>query len=80
MSAGTLIFLVLIGGALFAMFAMHRGGGSHGMGMGCGGHSHRSPEEHQHGHGSYDGEQTPSGTGDHPQGGQPAGTSRHRGC
>lgn len=49
MSAGTLIFLLLIGGGLFAMFSMHRGGShSHGMGGGCGGghgHTHGSSEE-----------------------------------
>ncbi len=43
MSIGTLIFLLFIGGSLFAMVAMHRGG-SHGMGMGmgCGGGHRRS--------------------------------------
>ena len=47
MSAGTLIFLLLIGGALFAMFAMHRGGAG-GTGTGCGGHGGGSPQGRQH--------------------------------
>ena len=81
MSAGTLIFLVLIGGALFAMFAMHRGSGSHGtgMGMGCGGHSYGSSEEHQHAHGTPDSDRPGDDTGDRPQTSQPA-RARHRGC
>ena len=50
MDAGSLIVLLLVGGGLFAMFAMHRGGGhSHGAGGGCGGghgHAHGpSPEQ-----------------------------------
>lgn len=44
MSIGTLFFLIVIGGSLFAMFAMHRGG--HGMGMGCGG-SHGPADDHR---------------------------------
>jgi len=53
MSAGTVIFLLLIAGSVVAMVAMHRGGGhSHGMGMGgcCGG---------GHGHGSTEDEKSP---------------------
>ncbi len=48
MSAETLIFLLLIGGSLLAMTAMHRGGTSGRMGMGCcGGHgSHEPPDTH----------------------------------
>ena len=47
MDAGSLIFLLLIVGGVFAMFAMHRGGGhSHGMGGGCGGgHGHNHSDE-----------------------------------
>jgi len=51
MDAGNLIILLLIGGGLFVMFAMHRGGGhSHGAGGGgCGhGHTHGSSEEPHH--------------------------------
>jgi hypothetical protein len=50
MSIGTLVFLLLIGGSLVAMLAMHRGGQSHGMGMGMGcgaGHNHGSADHSQ---------------------------------
>ena len=43
MDAGSLIFLLLIVGGVFAMFAMHRGGGHAHGGKGggcCGGHGH----------------------------------------
>lgn len=44
MSAGNLIFLLLVAGGALAMFSMHRGGGhSHGM-SGGGGHGHGSPD------------------------------------
>ena len=49
MDAGNLIILLLAVGGLFAMVAMHRGGGhSHGAGAGCGGghgHAHGPSEE-----------------------------------
>lgn len=79
MSAGTLFFLVLIGGALLAMIAMHRGGGSHRMGMGCGGHSHGSSADHQHGDSRYD--RRDDRSVGRPQDGQQAGSARrHGGC
>ena len=41
MSAGNLIFLLVLIGGVVGMFLMHRGGGhAHGMGGGCGGHGH----------------------------------------
>lgn len=48
MSAGNLIFLLVVVGGAAAMFSMHRGGGhSHGAGGGCGGgHGHGSPDSH----------------------------------
>ena len=82
MSVGTLIFLLLIGGSLIAMFAMHRGGQSHSMGMGCGGHDHGSSEDHRHTGESHDGEggRMAGETGDHSHNDEPAGATRHRGC
>ena len=78
MSAGTLIFLVLIGGALFAMFAMHRSG-SGGMGGGCmGGHSHGSSQDRNHEHNPQQTDHQPAGQHDHDQ--QPTPAGRHRGC
>lgn len=79
MSAGTLIFLLLIGGSLFAMFAMHRGG-SHGVGGGCmGGHSHGTPQDRSRADEPQQAEPTagPAGQDDHDQ---PAPGGRHRGC
>lgn len=53
MSAGNLIFLLVLVGGAFAMFSMHRGGShSHGMGGGCG-------AGHGHGHGSSDSHGSP---------------------
>ena len=80
MSVGTLIFLLLIGGSLFAMFAMHRGGQSHGMGMGCGGHGHA--DEHRYSGEAHEGgtERTTGETDGHSHGDEPAPASRHRGC
>ncbi len=46
MSVGTLIFLLLIGGSIVAMFGVRRGGQSHGMGCGAG-HNHGSEEHDQ---------------------------------
>lgn len=40
MDAGTLLWILVIGGGLFAMFFMHRGGHAHGGPGGCGGHGH----------------------------------------
>lgn len=77
MSAGTLIFLLLIGGSLLAMFAMHRGGGSNGTGMGCGGHGHNSSDEHPRLHASHDADQASASTNAPSQGGR---ATRHRGC
>lgn len=43
MDAGTLLWILLIGGGVFAMFFMHRGGHAHG-GLGGGhGHDHGDP-------------------------------------
>ena len=39
MDAGTLLWILLIGGGVFAMFFMHRGGHAHGR-LGGGGHGH----------------------------------------
>ena len=75
MSAGTLFFLILIVGALLAMFAVHRSGA--GTGMGCGGHGHGSPHEGEH-HSQYPhGEGRADGQADT---GEPASSGRHRGC
>lgn len=43
MDAGTLLWILLIGGGVAAMFFMHRGGHAHGGSGGaggCGGHGH----------------------------------------
>lgn len=90
MSAGTLIFLLLIAGSVFAMFAMHRGGhaGASMGGGGCcgGGHNHGgSGDEHNHGTSPESDEHTPL-LG--PPGSQaqpvpattPEDQHRHRGC
>lgn len=94
MSAGNLIFLLLIAGGAFAMFSMHRGGGhSHGAGGGCGGHGHGAG--HDHGQAptdneastppSSEGEKKPllgkPGTRSHEHTAEPVGDGdRHRGC
>lgn len=90
MSAGTLIFILLIGGLLFAMLGRRRGGQSHGMGMGCGGHGHGSSDDHhdqpQRTNWQSDARQARGGgpmTGDsseHSHGNEPAPPPRHRGC
>lgn len=89
MSTGTLIFLILIAGSVFAMFAMHRGGHASGSmgGGGCGGgHNHGgSGDEHSHDTSRKTDEPTPL-LG--PPGSQaqpvpattPTGKHRHRGC
>ncbi len=80
MSDGTLILLLLVGGALFAMFAVHRRGGSYGMGGGCmGGHNHTTPQDRSQTDRPQDTDDTagPAGQHDHDQ---PAAAGRHRGC
>ena len=64
MSAGNLIFLLVIAGGAFAMFSMHRGGGhSHGAGGGgCGGGGHGNG--HDHGQGPTDTEASSSAPSD----------------
>lgn len=89
MSAGSLIFLLLIFGSFVAMFSMHRGGGhAHGGMGGGGGHG---------GHGGHDEEQNADESAGHEGHGQkpllgppgtqsnepaptPAQRHRHRGC
>ena len=87
MSAGNLIFLLVLVGGVVAMFSMHRGGGhSHGMGGCGGGHGHG-------GHGSSDSEPTSEESseketkpllgkpGSHSHGREPATQgSKHSGC
>lgn len=82
MSVGTLIFLLLIGGSLFAMFTMHRGGQSHGMGMGCGGHGHANGDERRYSGDAHDDRagRTPAEPDGQLHGDEPAPASRHRGC
>lgn len=43
MDAGTLLWILLIGGGVFAMFFMHRGGHAHGRLGGGHGHDHGDP-------------------------------------
>lgn len=86
MDAGTLVWILLIGGGVFAMFFMHRGGHAHGGlggGGGCGGHGHD--------HSDTSAEKSPkprnedarplaeSGLHDHGHKPVPAG-GKHRGC
>lgn len=85
MDAGTLVWILLIGGGVAAMLFMHRGGHSHGGsgGGGCGSHGHG------HGSPSSDEEQEPRkndskelgkrGSHDHDREPAAAG-SKHRGC
>ena len=88
MSAGNLIFLLVLVGGVLAMFAMHRGGGHpHGMGGGCGGHGHgnghdssdsRDQPEESRGEGKSP---LPSKPGSHVHGDEQATEdTRHRGC
>ena len=86
MDAGTLLWILLIGGGVFAMFFMHRGGHAHGGLGGSGGHSH--------GHGGAPSDEqeqrrevgtTPVQSKDDPHGheDEPAsatGGHKHRGC
>lgn len=80
MDAGTLLWILLIGGGVFAMFFMHRGGHAHGGG-GCGGHGHD--------HGTTSIDESPETKGDeakprratesHDHDREPVGAGNHRG-
>ena len=86
MDAGTLFWILLIGGGVLAMVFMHRGGHAHGGpggGGGCGGHGHG------HGGASSDERQEPreeakkplAKSGAHGHAHEPAATGgKHRGC
>lgn len=89
MSAGSLIFLLLIAGSVFAMFSMHRGGHAHGGMGGCGGgHNHGGgdrEEEPADTHAGHEGHETkpllgPPGTRSGEPASAPAQGHRHRGC
>jgi hypothetical protein len=90
MSAGNLIFLLLIIGGVFAMFSMHRGGHAHGGmgggGGGHGGHSHGGDQGHEAEHDRNASEEEkkpllgPPGTGGNTPTPAAAGGHRHRGC
>ncbi|GIU94189.1 MAG: hypothetical protein KatS3mg012_0646 [Gaiellaceae bacterium] len=85
MDAGTLVWILLIGGGVLAMFFMHRGGHAHGGfggGGGCGGHG----QGHDHSGTAADEPRNEdarplakSGSHDHGDKPVPAG-SKHRGC
>lgn len=87
MSAGNLIFLLVLLGAVVAMVSMHRGGGhSHGMGGmggGCGGHGahDHGDEKAANGGSSKDARdketEQPAG---HAHDGEPAAAGGRRGC
>lgn len=78
MDAGTLIWILLIGGGVLAMVFMHRGGHAGGGmgGGGCGGHGRTSTEEPPRA------DATPVGSsGSHDGGHEPAAAGgKHRGC
>ena len=81
MSIGTLVFLLLIGGSLVAMFAMQRGGQSQRMGCGAG-HSHGSVDQGQ-AEGSLEQADRPllgTAAGQAPAANAGVGGRRHRGC
>lgn len=84
MDAGTLIWILLIGGGVLAMIFMHRGGHAHGGlggGGGCGGHGHSgsSADESQEPR-REDAKPVPK-PGAHSHGQEPAATGgKHRGC
>lgn len=89
MDAGTLFWVVLIGGGLFAMFFMHRGGHAHGGhahgGLGgCGGHGHGDPssDKQEHEEGQEGDKKQPLGThGSQGHKHEPATAGgKHRGC
>ena len=79
MDAGTLIWILLIGGGVLAMVFMHRGGHAHGGsggGGGCGGHGHghggTSSDESQEAR--NEGAKPASKPGSHSHGQEPAAT------
>lgn len=84
MDAGTLLWILLIGGGVVAMVFMHRGGHAHGgLGGGCGAHGH------DHGQESTDETREPraneknaaAASGSHEHGREPATAGgKHRGC
>ena len=88
MNAGNLIFLLLVIGAAFAMFSMHRGGHAHGGsagGGGCGGHNHGGSHEAEQPPNTSGGQETkpllgPPGTQSGTPVPAPVQGHRHRGC
>ena len=85
MDAGTLFWILLIGGGVIAMLFMHRGGHAHGGagGGGCGGHGH----DHGRTSGDEPRESSKEGAapvgkpGSHGHGHEPAAAGgKHRGC
>lgn len=82
MDAGTLLWILLIGGGVFAMFFMHRGGHAHGGSAGGGhGHDHgrTSTDESRE---SRNEDTKPLGKpGSHDHDREPAAAGgKHRGC
>lgn len=86
MDAGTLFWILVIGGGVIAMFFMHRGGhanGGLGSGSGCGGHGHdhgRTPADETRE--SRKDDTKPFGkAGAHDHDHEPAAAGgKHRGC
>ena len=86
MDAGTLLWILLIGGGVFAMFFMHRGGHAHGR-LGGGGHGHdhssSSSDEQQGQQREEDKKPLQSKHGSHGRDDEPttaAAGHKHRGC
>jgi len=87
MDAGTLLWILLIGGGVFAMFFMHRGGHAHGRLGGGGGHGHdhssSSSDEQQGQQREEDKKPLQSKHGSHGRDDEPttaAAGHKHRGC
>ena len=86
MDAGTLLWILLIGGGVFAMFFMHRGGHAHGR-LGGGGHGHdhssSSSDEQQGQQREEDKKPLQGKHGSHGRDDEPttaAAGHKHRGC
>lgn len=90
MDAGTLFWILLIGGGVLAMFFMHRGGHAHGRlggGGGCGGHGHdhggTSTDKQQEQRLEEDKKPSQGKHGSHDPDDEPATATsghKHRGC
>lgn len=81
MDAGTLFWILLIGGGAFAMFFMHRGGHAHGGLGGGGGHDHGGTSTDERQEPREEAKEPLAKPGSHGHTQEPAATGgKHRGC